>query len=174
VDAGWLTPYLLLSCFPPSLSFVGSSEAFRDHGHGWTVRRVVHRERWRPNGPCRRYPARHFTVIGQVRARPPRSSQTRYFTRRQGYTCATHLYSLRVTAASDKREEMNRVSFLVARVALMIILLRRFTFSPPHFCVFLPLVAIPTAGLLTRDARKVERKKAGRPKARKSKQWVKR
>jgi len=30
------------------------------------------------------------------------------------------------------------------------------------------------AGLLTRDSRKVERKKAGRPKARKSKQWVKR
>jgi len=30
------------------------------------------------------------------------------------------------------------------------------------------------AGLLTRDARKVERKKAGQPKARKKKQWVKR
>eukprot|EP00614_Pseudopedinella_elastica_P013544 CAMPEP_0172594190 /NCGR_PEP_ID=MMETSP1068-20121228/13524_1 /TAXON_ID=35684 /ORGANISM="Pseudopedinella elastica, Strain CCMP716" /LENGTH=151 /DNA_ID=CAMNT_0013392081 /DNA_START=62 /DNA_END=517 /DNA_ORIENTATION=+ len=30
------------------------------------------------------------------------------------------------------------------------------------------------AGLLTRDARKVERKKAGQPKARKKRQWVKR
>ena len=30
------------------------------------------------------------------------------------------------------------------------------------------------AGLLTRDSRKVERKKAGQPKARKKKQWVKR
>jgi small subunit ribosomal protein S9 len=30
------------------------------------------------------------------------------------------------------------------------------------------------AGLLTRDSRRVERKKAGQPKARKKKQWVKR
>jgi ribosomal protein S9 len=35
-------------------------------------------------------------------------------------------------------------------------------------------LACAAAGLLTRDARKVERKKAGRPKARKSNQWGKR
>mmetsp|Transcript_29048 Transcript_29048/g.37492 ORF Transcript_29048/g.37492 Transcript_29048/m.37492 type:complete len:188 (-) Transcript_29048:136-699(-) len=35
-------------------------------------------------------------------------------------------------------------------------------------------IPLKRAGLLTRDARKVERKKAGQPKARKKKQWVKR
>ena len=34
--------------------------------------------------------------------------------------------------------------------------------------------ALKRAGLLTRDVRRVERKKAGQPKARKKKQWVKR
>mmetsp|Transcript_41880 Transcript_41880/g.82373 ORF Transcript_41880/g.82373 Transcript_41880/m.82373 type:complete len:166 (+) Transcript_41880:1-498(+) len=42
--------------------------------------------------------------------------------------------------------------------------------------IFEPLLRPPlkSAGLLTRDRRKVERKKAGQPKARKKKQWVKR